>query len=84
MILIQEPITTVSFIKMGVMLFLGAVGGNFGCKQKNKNSVEMFLRPSVVETKYLCYNKRIDYGMEVFFMKHVKTLNKANLNGKRR
>ena len=39
----------------------------------------MFLRPSVVETKYLCYNKRIDYGMEVFFMKHVKTLNKANL-----
>lgn len=36
LILIQEPITTVSFIKMGVMLFLGAVGGILGVNKKTK------------------------------------------------
>ena len=36
LILIKEPITTVSFIKMGVMLLLGAVGGILGVNKKTK------------------------------------------------
>lgn len=36
LILIKEPITATSFIKMGVMLFLGAVGGILGVNKKTK------------------------------------------------
>ncbi len=36
LILVKEPISTVSFIKMGVMLFAGALGGILGVNKKTK------------------------------------------------
>lgn len=36
LILIKEPISTLSFVKMGAMLFFGALGGVLGVNKKTK------------------------------------------------